>query len=168
MELNEIIKNCRIAFDKAGLDFDHFGIEVSINGRLKTTLGRCKGKYINEVYTPFAIEFSKQLVETSTEKSILDVIYHECAHAIADIETGERNGHNATFKRVCARIGTDNDGSCTKDLERTVPEDQIYKYFVVCEKCGGTNKYHRAGKVIKNIQFYNCKCGGKLKVIQNF
>ena len=164
MTLQEIKERCIAAFKTAGLDFEYFGIEVAINGRLTRTLGRCmyKGKM------PCRLEFSRQFIDYSTKKNIQDVILHECAHAIACIRTGEPQGHNAIFKSICKEIGTSLDTTSSK-VESTVSDTKLFKYFVSCEKCRQIcGKYHRAGKIIKNISNYSCKCGGSLKVTQNF
>lgn len=165
MTLQEIQKRCEDAFNMVGLEFN---IPVYINSRLTRTLGRCMYQRTGTIVTPTRIEFSRQFIETSTEQCIQDVILHECAHAIACIWKGDSQGHNAFFKKVCAKLGTTNDGTTT-EVESTVSETQLYKYFVVCKECGQVcGKYHRAGKVIKYIDHYHCSCGGKLDVIQNF
>lgn len=94
MTLQEIKKRCEDAFAIVGLEFD---LPVLINSRLTKTLGRCIYKRCGDQVYPLRIEFSRQFIETSTEQCIQDVILHECAHAIACIETGERQGHNTYF-----------------------------------------------------------------------
>lgn len=169
LSLSRVKEHCREAFRKAGYDFDNYNIEVSFNGRLTKTLGRCIGKYRGNEFYPVKIEFSKLLIETSTDKSVVDVIYHECAHALVDIETKTHHGHDKVFKEMCARIGTTNDGTVTKDLERTVSEEEVYKYFIKCCDCRRiVGKRHRLCNVVKNPQLYHCSCGGSLEVIQNF
>ena len=168
MTIENVMVHVNEAFSKAGYNFPACGIEVSINKRLTRTLGRCKSVRHGDIVTPQAIEFSAEMLETATDKTIIDVIYHECAHALVGIETCEKHGHDAVFKAMCRRIGTDNDGTVT-EVERTVAETEVYKYCVYCNKCGKiVGKYHRAGKVVKTPQFYSCKCGGSLTVIQNY
>jgi len=170
LSLAEVKKHVVAAFAEAGYNFYDYNIEVSINSRLTTTLGRCSYRKVNGIPKPYLIEISRQLLETSTDKSVIDVIYHEAAHALTAIETQEVHHHDKVFKAMCARIGTTNDGCKAKDLEHTVDESKIYKYFVICEHCGQVvGKYQRAGKVIKNLSFYHClDCKGNLKVVQNF
>ena len=166
MTLQEVKERCEKAFASVGLEFKN--INVLINGRLTRTLGRCCYERSCGKVVPVRLEFSRQFLETSTEQNIQNVILHECAHAIACIETGERQGHNQYFKNVCKHLGTNNDGTTTA-VDSTVSETQLYKYFVICKDCGQMcGKYHRAGKVIKNINYYHCSCGGNLKVEQNF
>ena len=166
MTINEIKKYCEDAFNKAGYDFNYFDIKISINGRLRTTLGRCKYTWADETLIPSEIEISRQLLETATSQAIVDVILHECAHALVTIETGERQGHNKLFKAMCARIGTNND-TCKTAVERTVEDKEIFKYFVRCAGCGQVvSKYHRAGKIIKEIDNYYSKCCNAKLIIE--
>jgi predicted SprT family Zn-dependent metalloprotease len=165
MTIEDIKKECVDTFKLVNLEFKD--IDVNINSRLTSAFGKCSFKIVGGKVVPKRLEFSKKMLETATPQSIKDVIKHECAHAIACIETGEKQGHNSYFKSVCARIGTKNDKPYAQ-LDRIVPDNQIYKYFVTCSCCGKVIKYQRAGKIIKNINNYRCKCGGSLKVIQNF
>lgn len=169
--IEEIRKQCGNAFSKAGWDFAQCDIDIVINGRLVSTLGRCCYKYKNGVCVPAKLEFSKLFLETSTDEAIRDVIYHECAHALVMLETHAPHKHDYVFKKMCFRIGTNNDGySMDTDNKRIVPDNQIYKYFVLCPDCGHTAKYHRAGKVVQHPEWYRCGCckGDQLQVIQNF
>ena len=166
MTSRQIENRCIEIFKSVNLKFEN--ITVFINGRLTKTLGRCCYERKCGKVTPVRLEFSRQLLETATPQSIDAVILHECAHAIAAIETGESQGHNNYFKSVCARIGTNND-TTTTHVDRTIEENKVYKYFVNCRCCGKTiGKYQRAGKVVKYPSAYQCKCGGDLEVIQNF
>lgn len=158
---------CRKAGAKTGLT-----VPICFNGRLTRTLGRVRHGYDSAAgcYTSILVEFSKQFLETSTDKSIHDVIMHEAAHLIITDRTGELHGHDCEFKAVCAEIGTDNDEACTK-VERTVEEKALYKYQIFCPTChkfiGG---YSRKCKTIDHIEDCFCKsCGkGGLKVLQNW
>ena len=167
MTVQEIETRCKEIFSKVNLEFN--GITIFINGRLTKTLGRCCYKVSCGKVIPVRLEFSRQLLETATPQSIDSVILHEAAHAIACIETGESQGHNAYFKKVCVRIGTDNDKTKTQ-VSRVVDDSQIYKYLITCSCCKEiVGKYQRAGKVIKNISYYRCPfCKSSLEIKQNF
>lgn len=164
LEFREV---CRKAGAKTGLT-----VPIRLNGRLTRTLGRVHQEYnaTEGRYISTLVEFSKQLLETSTDKSIHDVIMHEAAHLIITDRTGESHGHDKAFKAVCAEIGTDNDGTCTK-VERTVEEKALYKYQIFCPTChkfiGG---YSRKCRTIDHIEDCFCKsCGkGGLKVLKNW
>ena len=156
LTLNKIKEHCADAFRKAGYNINDYNIDIVFNNRLRATLGQCVSRGVD--HQPIRLEFSKQLIETTADKDVVEVIYHECAHALVGIETRERHGHDVIFKNMCARIGCSRDVA-SADVERVVAEDKIYKYFVVCAGCGKVvSKYHRAGKVIKNADLYTTKC----------
>lgn len=147
----------------------NFYIPVKINKRLTRTLGRVSYIKSNGRVKSTLMEISYQLLATATLDSIKAVVEHECAHYLINEITHEHHGHDAIFKIMCAKIGCTNDGSICYSLDRTVSEKEVYKYFVTCKECGKiVGKYHRAGKIVQNPEFYNCKCGGDLMVIKNF
>lgn len=170
MSLAKIKEYCAEAFKKGGYDFAVSGIAVVINGRLTRTLGRCYSECINGVYTPTRIEISRQLIETSSDKSIVDVIFHECCHALVVLETGEMHRHDKIFKAMCARIGAEADGAVLKEVEHTVAEDSLYKYVIYCPNCGMIGGKNRMCRTLREIEFCTCKkCGGSgLSYIQNW
>lgn len=170
MNLEEIKVYICEAFRKGGYDFNDYNIEVSINNRLTTTLGRCRCQGIAGIWKPYAIEFSGKLLTVGTKKEIIDVIYHEVAHALVCIETKERHGHDATFRAMCSRIGTTNDGRYT-DVQAYKEEalNKVYKYDIYCENCHKFIAHRsRACKVTKNPEHFRCNCGGALRVLQNY
>ena len=167
MTIEEMKKECNLAFSRANLNFDFFDIEVVVNNRLKRVLGRCMYKRIEGNVCPNRIEISGLVASYASKEDINKIIFHECAHAIATIKDGQKHGHDNYFKSICAKIGTPFNTPSTK-IQFNESEDQIFKYTVTCNKCGNEMHYHRAGKVIKNIQDYNCKCGGQLSVTQNW
>ena len=140
-------------------------LNISINPRLSTTLGRVKYR-ANPIY-PYAIEFSKNFIENNTDEDIHEVIMHECAHAIVTVRTKEKHGHDKYFKAVCAELGTTND-KMYFNSDNKEPQEQVYKYQIYCKDCGKlVASYKRKGKVIKNLSFYKCSlCGGELKMVK--
>jgi len=168
MDFKDVLVHITEAFEKGGYNFNDYNIDVKVNNRLTKTLGRCMYIRRGDVIIPHKIELSGQLLTTAADQSIIDVIYHECAHALTTIETNEKHGHDAVFKAMCRRIGTSNDG-ITTNVERTVEDTEVYKYFVYCNNCGQiAGKYHRAGNVVKYPEHYHCKCGGSLRIVQNY
>jgi predicted SprT family Zn-dependent metalloprotease len=157
--LNELAANIGLTFNTP----------VKINGRLTKTLGRVRSNPTPfGMYEPECVEFSKRFLETSTDESVRQVIMHEFAHWAVLIETGEVHGHDTVFKAMCRKIGCQADRPQAK-IERIVSEDKVFKYIVKCEDCGSEMYYDRAGKVVKHPDWYECgKCGGSLKVIQNW
>ena len=149
---------------------DTFNLPVTINARLTRTLGRVmQFKRGNKCWSD-RMEFSKQLLETSTEESIKSVIAHEWAHYYVTKITGENHGHDAKFKEVCALVGCTNDTPYTK-VERTVSEEQLSKYVVYCPTCGEPiGFYSRMCSTLQNIDECTCRrCGGDgLYYVQNW
>lgn len=147
-----------------------FNLPIAINGRLKTTLGRvCCQKRMSDGYTyATRMEFSKSFLMTATSKSITEVVEHECCHYLVAEITHEDHGHDKVFKDMCARIGCKNDTTVYNNITYEAP--QQFKYTLVCKDCGAVvGHYHRAGKIIKNIENYSCNhCNGNIKVIQNY
>lgn len=142
---------------------------IILNGRLTRTLGRvCMIRRGNTVENE-KVEFSKQLLETATDDTIWNVIAHEASHYIATARTHEAHGHDAYFRQICAEVGTTNDGTRTH-IERTVSNDQVYKYTIVCPNCGIIGYRHRMSKNLKNISSCYCKTcnSNNLSVIHNF
>lgn len=170
MTLTKIKEYCAEAFKKGGYDFEKSGITVTLNSRLTRTLGRCYSKCYDGVYTPTRIEISRQLIETSVDKSIINVIFHECAHALVTLETGELHRHDKVFKAMCARIGADEDGSFMKEVERTVAEESLYKYTIYCSNCGVIGGRNRMCRTLREIESCTCRrCGeSKLFYVQNW
>lgn len=164
-DLNRVKSEFYAACESQGMDLK---IPVTINGRLTRTLGRVKftRSRITGKCELLGVEFSRQLLETSSDKSVRDVILHEAAHAIATYKDGS-HGHDAYFKSICAALGTDNDGVAT-EVERTV--DVRDKYEVFCSHCGKIGGFSRMCKTIREIDNCHCKkCGSiKLNVVQNW
>ena len=145
---------------------------ISINSRLTRTLGRVcyKPHYRGERVIVDRVEFSKQLLDTSTDKSIRDVIEHEACHFIATKRSGTNHGHDAYFKSICAEIGCKNDKTSTK-VERTVEERTLFKYTVYCNTCKkDVGHYSRLGRNLQHLE--SCYCSTckehNLKLIQNW
>jgi len=157
--VKEITTVCEETFKREGEIF--CDIEVSINARLKTTLGRCFYKKIDMAVVPTKIEISRSLIEEHPDQ-VHDTIVHECAHAIVCLKTGEQHGHDSIWKACCRRLGI-SDERCANNAA-----SEKYKYVCSCTECNKiVGKYFRAGKVVKYPQFYSCaECGGKIKVEQ--
>lgn len=147
-----------------------FNSPVVINGRLTRTLGRCTYIRHGKVWNPTKIEISRQLLKTATDESIEAVIAHECAHYVACALTHEDHGHDSTFRFYCEKIGTTNDTSVYKNLERTAHNDDIYKYTLYCSECGKfVGGRSRACKVTKEPWNYYTKCcDAEIKVRKNW
>lgn len=165
--LDRITKMCIEYCGKAGVKFNS---PVIINGRLTRTLGRCFYTRIGNVWNPEKIEISRQLLETSTDESIEAVIAHECAHYVACALTHENHGHDSTFRFYCEKIGTNNSMTHYDALERTKPNEEIYKYTLYCSNCGKfVAGRSRACHITKEPwDFFSKCCNAKVEVKQNW
>lgn len=160
----KITKVKEICYSKAREFGFNLYCEVKENGRLTRTLGRvCYDSY-GELDR---IEFSKLMLETASDAVVLDVILHELAHAFVYLETEEYHGHDATFKAMCHRLGTDNDGSVYKEA---VIKPKQFKYSIVCSECGRIiGGRSRACNVTKFPEDYLSPCcDANIHIIQNF
>lgn len=141
-------------------------VPVTVNGRLTRTLGRVMVTVTRSTgyVEANSIEFSRQLLETTSEKSIISVIKHEFAHYYLAETTHENHGHGPLFKQVCHSIGCDNDGISTT-VERIVAVNS--KYDVFCSCCGEkVGEFSRACKTTQNPTLYSTKCCGATLIIQ--
>ena len=163
----EITKVREICYMKAREHGFNLYCPVVVNTRFRKTLGRvCYDEY-GELEK---IEFSAQLLEYGTEQCIINTILHELAHAFVYLETGEHHGHDATFRAMCARLGTINNGMYAKGQVYEKPREEFYKYTLKCSCCGKVIGHRsRACKITKNPEYYTSGCcHATIKVIQNF
>ncbi len=151
-DLSRLQKEVKEVCENAGVKLK---VPVQINTRLRTTLGQV-------CYTgddPTKIEFSQQLLDTSTDEAIRQVLLHECAHYICDVRDGTSHGHDAYFRAVCKEIGCVNNKT-TYRVERLRGCGPVYKYEVYCPECGYIKGYNRKGHILKNLSHCHCnKCG---------
>jgi hypothetical protein len=66
------------------------------------------------------ISLSRPLTEANPESEVVDTILHEIAHPLADLEHGEKCGHDERWKAVCRRIGARPE-ACYGDDEVVIP-----------------------------------------------
>ena len=144
-------------------------VPIQLNGRLTRCLGRVMYRSISGKTYPTRIEFSKLLLEDTHDETIHQVILHECAHYIAWYRTGERHGHDAMFKQICAEIGCTNDGAKC-DVEELRTAEKHYKYAIYCPNCGFIGGMSRWGSTLENLPYCTCKkCGSEeLSYVQNW
>ena len=153
-DLSRLEKEVKETCEKAGIELK---VPVKINTRLKTTLGQVC--YIGD--EPNRIEFSQQLLDTSTDEAIRQVLLHECAHYICDVRDGISHGHDAYFRAVCAEIGCTNNKTTYK-VERLKGCGAIYKYDVFCPECGFIKGYNRKTYKLNILDRCHCtRCGSK-------
>lgn len=160
-DLDRVKKEFKEACEVMGVKLN---IPIYINSRLTTTLGQV----VFNGDEPLKADFSKLLLETSTDEAIHQVILHEAAHYIAAKLDGVSHGHDAYFKSICAKLGCTNDKTTYK-VDRLKGIPSIYKYDVFCPNCGRIKGYNRKGDILKNLDRCTCRgCGSKgLYYIQN-
>lgn len=163
MTISQIKKVCDVACDRYGINFY---LDININTRFTRTLGRVTYNIdANNRCKPTKFELSKQLLETSTDGQILDVVLHECAHFIAIELTGEPHHHDAYFKKICHTIGTSNDAPSTDDVNIK------YRYDIFCKDCnkriGGYSRMCATLRRLDECYCKNCK-KSNLYYIQNW
>lgn len=148
---------------------DVFSIPVTINGRLTRTLGRVfhRGSDANG-FEPTRMEFSKQFLETSSGKSVVDVIGHEWCHYYITKTTRENQGHNAAFKALCSTLGVN--GETTTKVERTIEVADKYDVFCSCcgKKIGGFSRMCKTVTIVKNGLATSKCCNKKATLVQNW
>lgn len=162
----EITKVREICYTEARKHRFNLYCPVLENGRLTATLGRVCWDEEGELEK---IEFSKKFLASATEENIMDVILHELAHAFVFLETGEVHGHDAVFRAMCHRLGTNNDSTQT-EVEYKPGVSKAYKYSIICPACGKeVDTRSRACKLTKNPECFrtNC-CNATPIVVQNF
>lgn len=142
---------------------DRFDIPVTINSRLTTTLGRCRSMRQYSDWAPIELQFSKKMLESSSEEKVLSVIQHEWAHYYVVKTTRENHGHDYVFKDICARIGCQNNQRVFKGVDLKETETK-FKYEVWCPDCNkNVATFKRRCKTIENIEHYRCQnCGCRM------
>ncbi len=122
---------------------------IIVNNRLSRTLARVVYKN-NRID---CLEYNKILARNSSnEAEVIDIIKHECAHIIAFKRTGQCQGHNEYFKKVCKEIGCEGSGRARQTNFR-------YKYEFVCPVCNDVvYASERRNKTFKNVMEGRCYC----------
>lgn len=152
--------------------------EIKINGRLKSSLGRCCYYNIGCEIEPTRLEFAKFMFEKYSDDVIKSVIGHEVAHLITGLIYGGGHGHDKTFKQVCSILSSKtgikiSNGTVEKnislreeyiakrkDKEKYIADrkKELGRYMVKCGDCDMTSFYKRAkkGSIESWILDYRC------------
>ena len=159
-------KNINILYLDALDVLADLGIEVETitsvtwNKRFKSVWGRC---YYSKKTNTYKIELSTvlNLPEVSWERA-MDTMIHEVLHCHKD-----RFCHTGEWKRCAELINREypiyHISRLTSAEEKNVADkiNSEYKYIVRCTRCGGENRYRKAGKFVKMIEKnpHSCLCG---------
>lgn len=132
---------------------------VTWNNRFKSAWGRC---HYNRKTNTYRIELNSILgiSEVSWEQA-MNTMIHEVLHAHKD-----RFCHTGEWKRCAELVNREypiyHICRCTSAEEKNVADKMTnsYNYIVKCTKCGGENKYKKAGKIVKLLERnpHSCRC----------
>lgn len=130
--------------------------EVRVNSRAVKRFGRCifsGGRY--------TIELSSMLKD-APEKSCRQTIAHEIIHTCS----GCMN-HGKLFRRYAAMMNNAYGYNVSRTGSREdmgIPEEENYRYVIICKKCGKKTMRLRRSSVVDHPSRYRCECGGGLRV----
>ncbi|NLD18716.1 MAG: sprT domain-containing protein [Clostridiales bacterium] len=136
--------------------------QVLVNPRPRRRFGCCRrqgGKFIIEI---------SEFILGGHERAVKGVLAHEVLHACKGSYE-----HGAVWKKyrdIMNQAYGYNIKRTTSFEEMGLPEisipDNKVKYIIRCQKCG--KEYHRQKFtcVMKKINAYRCRCGGKLEWIK--
>lgn len=140
-------------------------MEVSINGRLKSTMGRCITRY-----GKCWIEVSPRAFVEGHPEALRDILAHEMCHAIVGTQ-----GHGPVWKKwagvVNRHLGTHITTKFSFEnygLAVDVPQCRKPKYIIECPHCGEKWKRARKCKLTEHVNRYRCPvCGSGLVLKTN-
>lgn len=159
--LTNLFNECMNEVKNAGIKTGNI-ISVTINTRAKNRWGQCR-----KTGNAYSISISNRLLQDDvSDLAAKTTIIHEILHTVE----GCMN-HGNKWQNVANIINRNygyNVKRTTSSEEKGIKTTKAdYKYNVVCQKCGCTWNYNRAGYVVQHPSNYHCTCGGKLKVICN-
>ncbi|MFR2570155.1 MAG: SprT-like domain-containing protein [Clostridia bacterium] len=109
-------------------------IPITIDGRLKTSLGYFSGIYKRngEFVSPVKFKFSKRM-NVYDDDTIKHIISHELMHLLSDKKHKKNTAHGEEWKECCHKYGVNDDEFFESNLEL---EKDYYRYHIYCQKCG--------------------------------
>ena len=164
--LNRLYLECEEELKRINMDFSKYIVNVSANGRLRTTLGICHYDYRTGRY---AIQINPALLADNVDDmEVKDTIIHEMLHTCPGCMS-----HGWEWKRRADRVNRMlgyhvSRCASTKDLLEAGVKDmrESYKYALECVDCGNQFKYRRWCTSLENPSRYRCgKCHGELKTV---
>lgn len=133
---------------------------ITINTRAKGRFGQCKKRSGN-----YLIEISEHLTQAEN-KYIKQTLAHEVLHTCPNCMN-----HGRAWKAYAGRMNyhygyeISRTNSCA-NMGITNPRIENAKYIITCKTCGKKSYKQRAANVVKHIDNYRCKCGGRLEIHQ--
>lgn len=164
--LNRLYLECSEELRRINMDVSSKIVKVTVNGRLKTTLGICRYDYRTGNYR---IEINPALLADGVDElEVKDTIIHEMLHTCPGCMT-----HGWEWKRRADRVNRMlgyhvSRTASRKDMEAAGVEvkREEWKYALECVECGTQWKYKRWSKSLENPSRYRCgKCHSELKTV---
>lgn len=108
-------------------------IPITIDGRLKTSLGYFSGIYKRngEFVSPVKFKFSKRM-NVYDDDTIKHIISHELLHLLSDKKHKKSTSHNKEWKEYCHKYNVNDDEFFTPNLEL---EKEYHRYHIYCNEC---------------------------------
>lgn len=144
-------------------------IPISVDGRLKNSLGYFSGIYKRngEFVSPIKFKFAKR-INCYDDDTIKHIINHELLHLLSDKKHKKSTSHGEEWKEFCHKYEVDDDEFFTPNLEL---EKDYYRYHIYCTKCGklvSVRDRLSKGKIIELLLYgrHGADCG-ELKIYDN-
>jgi predicted SprT family Zn-dependent metalloprotease len=144
-------------------------IPISIDGRLKSSMGYFSGKYkrSGEFISPVKFKFSKR-INSYDNDTVKHIIQHELIHLLSDKKHGRNTSHYKEWKELCCKYKVNDDEFFTPNLEL---EKDYHRYHIYCNECGklvGTRDRLSKEKIIQLLLYGRHQDDyGKLRIYDN-
>lgn len=141
-------------------------IEITLNGRLRKSLGRCKAVIESRYsFRPISIQLSKEFYEVATLQEKKKVLAHEYAHYCTFKTYGDHSHETQEFKDYCKLLRT------TSSTSMSIKTEIKSKYEILCSCCQkvvARKTTANAGVVKYSHRYKSTCCDAKLIVKQNY
>ena len=144
-------------------------IPITVDGRLKRSMGYFVGKYkrSGEFVEPVKFKFSKR-INVYTNDTVKSIIEHELMHLLSDKKHKRNTSHNKEWKELCNKYRINDDEFFTPNLEL---EKDYYRYHIYCTRCGklvAIRDRLSKGKIIELLLYGHHSIDyGQLKIYDN-
>lgn len=144
-------------------------IPISVDGRLKSSMGYFSGKYKRngEFVSPVKFKFSKR-INSYDNDTVKHIIQHELIHLLSDKKHGRNTSHYKEWKELCCKYKVNDDEFFTPNLEL---EKDYHRYHIYCNECGklvGTRDRLSKEKIIQLLLYGRHQDDyGKLRIYDN-
>lgn len=144
-------------------------IPITIDGRLKSSMGYFSGKYKRngEFVEPVKFKFAKR-INCYDDNTIKHIINHELLHLLSDKKHKKSTSHNKEWKEYCHKYNVNDDEFFTPNLEL---EKEYHRYHIYCNECYklvGVRDRLSKEKIIQLLLYGRHQDNyGKLKIYDN-